>query len=1000
MSRRRRGLAGAPKISAALRQYLLAAYSCDRQGLSDYALPLTNAASNGDFVNTTGWYGSASTVSVSNKTLIAVGNGTGANVSANCEINTFKPSGKSFGRARVRVTNAVCTNLSIVALYYQNSTYVGEYNYAVQTPAENIWYSLSGLITNRATADWNNIRFYVRSFYADVATATSKVMEVQEVMCIDLSTPFGLSNEPTATEFSDMLTYKNKSFWNGTENVVINPPLAYNNPAVTLENVIPPLTSSTGWSPSGTGSISVANQVLTYTATGSQSYPDVGSVTSIATADNKLILVVAKVKNISGSPANLYIGGASSAGGSNFSLVSGFSGALTPTNGLSYTLFATFRMGVGAPIGTARIKIGRDFNSNPALANGTVMEVQEVMGFDLTTAFGAGNEPTATQFQALLNKVNGGAYFTSLTIPTGQTILDSGRRNYWCDVASPILKPMTNLLGNDGNFGVDSNADGVANGWLASLVSSKSVVNNEQLFTANAQHGQLQEYLKVRAQNVGDIIYFCAYVTSTGAVARVGVYEGTGGGFREVMHSSSGASEFLSTKGTLVTTANASAYIADSRTSAWDVIKVKQAHLLNLTALFGAGNEPSQSQMDGIMQQYLNANGYLNSGQVDTHIPKHIHLVNMAYDSTGGVQTDSKVMSGTAVNLLGSDGNFGTDTNADGLADGWSLASLASKSMTGNVQTFTASAQYGTITNVAVRNASVNDIVYCCCQMLATVAGQARITLAQGTGGLNLSTYHTGGGAFEFLSQRGALFSKADSYVNLQTVATSTWAPIQVKQAHLLNLTAIFGAGNEPTQAEMDAWMKAQSSYITSAPIVVKRVPHMLADGVNDYAVYNSATDIVAANGAVSAFVVFQAKDVVAAVTWMFSLSDGVNTSMWCFVSPTAFNLRIYDSVSGTQDVIKATTPQANRWYSLCAVYDPSTKKIGLSVNGEAIAWSAGLTNGMKKVTRLILGAKADISSFSNDRISEYPVFNKVLSQAEIKQLHNNIANRYSLTKI
>jgi hypothetical protein len=210
-----------PLVPSGLNPSLLAAYS--GRYLGDYAVPMTNAVTNGDFSNgTTGWttYG-GSTISALNNTILITGDGTGVNPRS----KTLCPFAPVIGKVviltlKFKVTNALCTS---VKAQMKNTTGSDvSIEYTLQTnPVINTVYSKQIIMTlnNSTGATCGPV---IGSYYADAATANGKVMEVQEVMCIDLSTLLPL-NEPTATELTDMLTYKGKTFWNGTENVVINP---------------------------------------------------------------------------------------------------------------------------------------------------------------------------------------------------------------------------------------------------------------------------------------------------------------------------------------------------------------------------------------------------------------------------------------------------------------------------------------------------------------------------------------------------------------------------------------------------------------------------------------------------------------------------------------------------------------------------------------------------------------------------------------------------------
>jgi len=170
-------------------------------------------------------------------------------------------------------------------------------------------------------------------------------------------------------------------------------------------------------------------------------------------------------------------------------------------------------------------------------------------------------------------------------------------------------------------------------------------------------------------------------------------------------------------------------------------------------------------------------------------------------------------------NLLGTDGNFGIDSNSDGVADGWNLAvSLSAKSIDSNIQSFTASATNGGFEKAI--NATT-DKIYACTYVKAS---SANVSLRVAGGLITaVESNHTGSGNFEFLSVLVTGNNSGLIYYKVYDKNTSAWTQVQAKQAHVFNLTQIFGAGNEPTKAQLDAVIKAlidNQGYITEKDIV------------------------------------------------------------------------------------------------------------------------------------------------------------------------------------
>lgn len=183
----------------------------------------TNSVTNGDFSNgKTGWAGSNSTISGLDNTLLITGNGTASNPRV-YQVDIFDLSKKYHTKLKVRVTNANCLFLNI---------YVGSDNVVIatiQNPVQNQWYDISNVITSLGIA---KRAIYISHEYADSATANGKVMEVQGVHAINLTTLFGAGNEPTKEQMDWIFTERDRlglGHLNGTQELL---------PMVSLLNLI------------------------------------------------------------------------------------------------------------------------------------------------------------------------------------------------------------------------------------------------------------------------------------------------------------------------------------------------------------------------------------------------------------------------------------------------------------------------------------------------------------------------------------------------------------------------------------------------------------------------------------------------------------------------------------------------------------------------------------------------------------------------------------------
>lgn len=163
-------------------------------------------------------------------------------------------------------------------------------------------------------------------------------------------------------------------------------------------------------------------------------------------------------------------------------------------------------------------------------------------------------------------------------------------------------------------------------------------------------------------------------------------------------------------------------------------------------------------------------------------------------------------------NRLGDNGNFTTDSNSDGLADGWSAYStLATKSIANNVQTFKASATSGGIQYAGLTN-SVGNIIYVCA-MINAPSTSISMNLMSG-GSTKASVTHSSIAGREFMSVIHTAITGETSLIPvIRDNRSSAWTDITVDNVYFYNLTSIFGAGHEPTKAQMDAFINTFIQY-------------------------------------------------------------------------------------------------------------------------------------------------------------------------------------------
>ena len=180
---------------------------------ADVDFNVTSLMTNGDFsIGTTGWASAGGVLSASSNTLTITGNGVTANPYASQAL-AMVLNHKYYIRSKMKVTNASCNQI-------RTRFAGGSGELIVTSPIANQQYSMSMVLTSLDSVNYTNA---VQHTYADAATANGKVMEVQYVLCIDLTAAFGAGNEPTAAEMDAILAYYANSWFNGTVNIATNP---------------------------------------------------------------------------------------------------------------------------------------------------------------------------------------------------------------------------------------------------------------------------------------------------------------------------------------------------------------------------------------------------------------------------------------------------------------------------------------------------------------------------------------------------------------------------------------------------------------------------------------------------------------------------------------------------------------------------------------------------------------------------------------------------------
>ncbi|WP_368292870.1 hypothetical protein [Dehalobacter sp. TBBPA1] len=346
-----------------------------------------------------------------------------------------------------------------------------------------------------------------------------------------------------------------------------------------------------------------------------------------------------------------------------------------------------------------------------------------------------------------------------------------------------------NKLSNVGNFEFDSNGDGVGDGWAIITLASPTMVNNIQTFTATATSPAGGLY-KTITLALGHIYYACAYLKApTGYNSGAAMYLNSGVITSTSVSSGDNQFQFKSIYSAPAISTSGGFKIYDAKSDSWQPISFKQVHLFDLTEIFGAGNEPTQAQLDPVIKNLIDRIGYIQGN---------------GYANTASYTYSTRATGTTVVpNLLQSYGDFIYDSNSDGLADGWTIENTANTSVVNEEQIITPTSSFA---GIKIPNYPItSNHLYLFCGFVDTNSQSFYSGIQKAGGGFPMTGYNPP-------QVSGYQFFHAYYYANnvtaidmkLSTNLETGFVPFKVKKVHLFDITAMYGAGNEPSDSSCE----------------------------------------------------------------------------------------------------------------------------------------------------------------------------------------------------
>lgn len=176
---------------------------------------IRNIALNGNFSKeTTNWQTTSGNLSIatSNNTLIITAKGS-SNLANGISQDTNTPidvSHKYYTSMRVTIRDAECTGIHLT--YDGSVDGVNKIVNSIPNPIKDKEYRFDAIDTPSGNA-LGNFKFIFNYWYTNAANATGKIAEIKDVIVIDLTSTFGVGNEPTIEEMRSTLSkYENSWF--------------------------------------------------------------------------------------------------------------------------------------------------------------------------------------------------------------------------------------------------------------------------------------------------------------------------------------------------------------------------------------------------------------------------------------------------------------------------------------------------------------------------------------------------------------------------------------------------------------------------------------------------------------------------------------------------------------------------------------------------------------------------------------------------------------------
>ncbi len=459
---------------------------------------------------------------------------------------------------------------------------------------------------------------------------------------------------------------------------------------------------------------------------------------------------------------------------------------------------------------------------------------------------------------------------------------------------------------------------------------------------------------------------------------------------------------------------------------------IDNSHIKPKITYSTAQNDVAQSQGNTETLQKHENHLETNDGRLDTlenEVTNNINQETITLTNSSPVEhitakqnggIDAVVKGEMIVNLLGKDGDFGTDSNSDGLADGWlNLNTGQTATISNNEQrivspTSPAHGYWGISTTKGKANA--NDVIYARAEM-KKVAGTNNIGIAVAIGSMSSNpSDFTATESFKKYSVLRTMTEAGDIrfWAYISKSVTSEVQDATIRKAFLVNLTNLFGAGNEPDQA----WCDNNLSYVNGAqallhPAVEVRRKNLFDKDNSE----NLIGYVVSSDGSISVNPTFitthyipvepnenyisnRSTSNVAFYDVNRNLISGQAGSVSILTPSNCYFIRTYTNPSEIPlnqfQVEQGTTPTVYEPYQVGQIIFP-TELAKIDTYQDKLTYKDGLAKVDRKVKRVVLDGSldwtfsADFSGFKRINLSSTTLlFNNFVARSDIVTKYDN----------